>query len=91
MTQNQKSNIQEGIKLYLSPVLIMMVGYLLNKQLQSLESRLQKLESNTETIIELRMRTLEIERRLGIIENKTFTMAARHEEYYYLTEKIQVA
>ena len=89
MTTNQKSNIQEGIKLYLSPVLIVMVSYLLNKQLVSMENRLLKLENNTETIIELRMRTIELERRLGIIENRSVSMAARHEEIYYLTEKIQ--
>ena len=89
MTTNQKSNIQEGIKLYLSPVLIVMVSYLLNKQLVSVENRLLKLENNTETIIELRMRTIELERRLGIIENRSVSMAARHEEIYYLTEKIQ--
>ena len=89
MTTNQKSNIQEGIKLYLSPVLIVMVSYLLNKQLVSVENRLLKLENNTETIIELRMRTIELERRLGIIENRSVTMAAKHEDFYYLTEKIQ--
>jgi len=89
MTTNQKSNIQEGIKLYLSPVLIVMVSYLLNKQLVSVENRLLKLENNTETIIELRMRTIELERRLGIIENRSVSLAAKHEDFYYLTEKIQ--
>ena len=89
MTTNQKSNIQEGIKLYLSPVLIVMVSYLLNKQLVSMENRLLKLENNTETIIELRMRTIELERRLGIMENRGTTMAAKHEDFYYLTEKIE--
>ena len=89
MTTNQKSNIQEGIKLYLSPVLIVMVSYLLNKQLVSVENRLLKLENNTETIIELRIKTIELERRIGIIENRSVSIAAKHEDIYYLTEKIE--
>lgn len=89
MTTNQKSNIQEGIKLYLSPVLIVMVSYLLNKQLVSVENRLLKLENNTETIIELKVKAIELERRIGIIENRSVSIAAKHEDIYYLTDKIE--
>jgi hypothetical protein len=32
---------------------------------------------------------MDIERRLGLLENKAFTMAAKHEDFYYLTEKIE--
>jgi len=57
--------------------------------MDTINSRLQRLENNTETIIELRTRSMDIERRLSLLENKAFTMAAKHEDVYYLTEKIQ--
>jgi len=57
--------------------------------MDTINARLQRLENNTETIIELRTRSMDIERRLGLLENKAFTMAAKHEDVYYLTEKIE--
>jgi len=85
----QQAKIKDGISLYLNPILIVLVGYFLKGQMDTINARLQRLENNTETIIELRTRSMDIERRLGLLENKAFTMAAKHEDVYYLTEKIQ--
>jgi hypothetical protein len=85
----QQAKIKDGISLYLNPILIVLVGYFLKGQMDTINARLQRLENNTETIIELRTRSMDIERRLGLLENKAFTMAAKHEDFYYLTEKIE--
>ena len=85
----QQAKIKDGISLYLNPILIVLVGYFLKGQMDTINARLQRLENNTETIIELRTRSMDIERRLGLLENKAFTMAAKHEDVFYLTEKIQ--
>jgi hypothetical protein len=85
----QQAKIKDGISLYLNPILILFVGYFLKAQTDTINARLQRLENNTETIIELRTRSMDIERRLSLLESKAFTMAAKHEDTYYLTDKLE--
>ena len=80
-----KEQIQASIHAYLTPVLICLVGYLLNSKIAEVDRRIQRIEEARDTIIELRQRVDDMNRRLGHLEEHKTTILFKHEEEYHLT------
>lgn len=79
-----EQKIRMGIQSYLTPMLILIVGYLLNDKIGSVDRRLERLETGQETLIEVRQRVNDIERRVEKLEGH---QPAKHEEIFSLDQK----
>lgn len=80
-----KEQIQASIHAYLTPVLICLVGYLLNSKITEVDRRIQRIEETRDTIIELRQRVEDMNRRITHLEDHKTSLLFKHEEEYRLT------
>lgn len=79
-----KEQIQASINTYLTPILIVLVGYFLNAKIQDVDKRIERMEETKDIMIELRQRVNDMERRLGQVEDHKTSTLYRHEEIFYL-------
>ena len=79
-----KEQIQASINTYLTPMLILLVGYLLNAKIQDVDKSIERMEETKDIMIELRQRMNDVERRLGIMEEQRTSRLYKNEETFYL-------
>ena len=65
-----EQKIKAGIQQYLSPILILLVGYLLQDKITAIDKRIERIELAHQVIIEVRVKVADMERRIGIIEDR---------------------
>lgn len=91
MNRSRKMSSQQikaGLQAYVTPILICIVGWLLNDKISSVDRRIERLETTQESVIEVRQRVSDLERRVGNIENNNNLerVPAKHEDIYSLNE-----
>jgi hypothetical protein len=84
MTQQTNDKIQAGINRFVTPILLLIVGYLINDKLMRIEDRLTGIETWSQAsggnIIELKESRKALEHRLEAIERKVSYYPAKKEE-----------
>ena len=74
-----EQKIKAGIQQYLSPILILLVGYLLQDKITAIDKRIERIELAHQVIIEVRVKVADMERRIGIIEDRQ-SVWGKHEK-----------
>ena len=86
-----EQKIQNGIKIYLTPLLVLVTGYLLNDKMKVIDRRMEMIEEIQGQVLEVRYLIKELDFRMKTMEQRTSsnhpTPAAKHEEIFTLNNK----
>jgi len=91
MTVAKQNEVARAVQTYFTPILISVIGVLLMRQIDSVDKRIERLENNSQMIYEMRIKVEQLEDWKRLVESQKSTTYYKHEDFYYLTDKIKKA
>jgi hypothetical protein len=86
-TQSQQS-IRTGVQTYLTPILLGVIGYLLNAKIEEVNSKLAAFEQANKTLIQVEQRVINLEFRVNQMQDNKHSQRSTRERLVYKHEDI---
>jgi hypothetical protein len=96
MPPKMQQQIRTGVQTYLTPILLGVIGYLLNAKIEEVNSKLAAFEQANKTLIQVEQRVINLEFRVNQMQDNRHSqlpmrerLVFRHEDIFTLKNKKQ--
>jgi hypothetical protein len=96
MPPKMQQQIRTGVQTYLTPILLGVIGYLLNAKIEEVNSKLAAFEQANKTLIQVEQRVINLEFRVNQMQDNRHSqlptrerLVYKHEDIYTLKNKKQ--